>query len=174
MSRFKTVSRGAPVRREEQSQLTIHVVCVGEQEPVAALRQADKLARGLGAHLVLVAPQVVPYGVDLDQPPVNPDFTAARMVRIAAKAGVEADVNVVLCRDRIEGLESVLETHAVVIAGEKKLARQLNKHGHQVLAADRSFGHQEREGMMLDLFYGIIAVFFFAMTWVFTKVCDRL
>jgi len=27
---------------------------------------------------------------------------------------------------------------------------------------------------MLDLFYGIIAVVFFALTWVFTKACDRL
>jgi len=28
--------------------------------------------------------------------------------------------------------------------------------------------------MMLDLFYGIIAVVFFAATWAFTKACDRL
>jgi len=28
--------------------------------------------------------------------------------------------------------------------------------------------------MMLDLFYGIIAVVFFAVTWAFTKACDRL
>jgi len=28
--------------------------------------------------------------------------------------------------------------------------------------------------MMLDLFYVIIAVVFFAATWAFTKACDRL
>jgi len=27
---------------------------------------------------------------------------------------------------------------------------------------------------MLDLFYAIIAVVFFAVTWAFTKACDRL
>ncbi len=44
------------------------------------------------------------------------------MLDLAEQAGVEASVHVVLCRDRVEGLESVLGARAVVIAGEKRLA----------------------------------------------------
>jgi len=133
MSPIKTMSSGAPVRIEEKPQLAIHVAYTSEPETMAALRHAAKLATGLGARLLVVAPQVVPYGVDLDEPPVRPEFTAERMLRLAAEAGVEADVHVVLCRDRMEGLESVLGTNAVVVAGENKLTRQLKKRGHQAL-----------------------------------------
>jgi hypothetical protein len=133
MNSIKTVSSGVLARVEDKQQLAIHVAYTSERETIAALQHAAKLATGLGARLRVVAPQVVPYGVDLEQPPVRPEFTAERMLRLAAQAGVEADVHVVLCRDRIEGLESVLGTNAVVIAGENKLTRQLTKRGHQVL-----------------------------------------
>ncbi len=136
MSSIKTMSSRAPVRIEEKPQLAIHVAYTSEPETVAALRHAAKLAAGLGARLLIVAPQVVPYGVDLDQPPVSPDFTASRMLRLAAEADVEADVHIVLCRDRMDGLESVLGRNAVVLVGENKLARQLTKRGHQVLAVN--------------------------------------
>jgi hypothetical protein len=143
MNRLKTLSSGVLARIEEKPQLaiqvaarpqlTINVAFTSDRETVAALKQAATLAAGLNARLLLVAPQVVPYGVDLDQPPVRPEFTGAKMLRLAAEAGVEAGVHVVLCRDRIEGLESVLGTNAVVIAGENKLIRQLTKRGHQAL-----------------------------------------
>jgi hypothetical protein len=143
MSRFKTLSSSAPVRAEE-TQLAIHVAFTSEPETIAALQHAAILAAGLGARLQVIAPQVVPYGVDLDQPPVSPDFTGAEMQRMAAKAGVVADVHVVLCRDRIEGLESVLGTHAVVVGRENTLTRQLRKRGHEVLVVDR-FSKPEKE-----------------------------
>ena len=60
------------------------------------------------------------------------------------EAGVDADVHIMLCRDRLVGLESVLGTNAIVIAGENKLASQLTKRGHQVLALD-SPANAERE-----------------------------
>jgi hypothetical protein len=135
MNRLKTASSGVLAHVEEKPQLAIDVAYTSDPETVAALRRAAILATGLGARLRVVAPQVVPYGVDLDQPPVSPDFTASKMLRLTAEAGVEADVHIVLCRDRLEGLESVLRTDAVVIAGENKLIRQLAKRGHKVLAA---------------------------------------
>src|SRR5580704_14777336 len=121
MSPLKTMLSGAPVRTEEKQQLAIHVAFTSDRETLAALRHAAKLATGLNARLSIVAPQVVPWAAEIDHPPVSPDFTAARMLKLAAAAGVAADVHVVLCRDRIEGLESVLGKNAVVIAGENKL-----------------------------------------------------
>ncbi len=140
MMQFKTPSSSAPVRTEEKQQLVIHVVFTSDRETVAALRQAARLAAGLNTRLLIVAPQVVPWAAEIDQPPVSPEFTAGKMLRLAEEAGVDAGVHVVLCRDWVEGLESVLGSHAVVIAGEKRLARQLVKRGHQVLLVD-----QERE-----------------------------
>jgi hypothetical protein len=29
-------------------------------------------------------------------------------------------------------------------------------------------------GLMLDIFYVIVAILFFAVTWAFTKACDKL
>jgi hypothetical protein len=113
--------------------LAIHVAFTSDRETVAALRQAAKFAEGLNARILLVAPQVVPWAAEIDRPPVSPEFTAGKMLKLIEKSGVEAGVHVVLCRDRLEGLESVLGKNAVVIAGENKLARQLTKRGHQVL-----------------------------------------
>lgn len=144
MSPLKTMSSGVLARVDEKPQLSIQVAFTSDRETVAALRQAAKLASGLSARLVVVAPQVVPYGVDLDQPPVSPEFTAGKMLRLAEAAGVDAGVHVVLCRDRVEGLERVLGANDIVIAGEKRLARQLVKRGHQVLVVDCS-SNQERE-----------------------------
>jgi hypothetical protein len=103
MSQNKTMLSGAPVRIQEPTQLAIHVAFTSDRETVSALRHAAKLAAGLNARLSIVAPQVVPWAAEIDRPPVSPDFTAAKMLKLAADAGVEADVQVVLCRDRIEG-----------------------------------------------------------------------
>jgi hypothetical protein len=139
---MKTVLSGASLSTEEKQQLAIHVVFTSDRETVAALRHAARLASGLESRLLVVAPQVVPWAAELDRPPVSPEFTAAKMLKLAAEAGVEADVHVVLCRDRVEGMESVLGINAVVIAGEDKLARQLTKRGHRVLTVNAD---QERE-----------------------------
>jgi hypothetical protein len=73
---------------------------------------------------------------------VNPEFTAKRALEAARAAGVEADVNVVLCRDRAEGLHNALGKDGVVMIGggqkwwpypERNLARQLADRGHKVL-----------------------------------------
>jgi hypothetical protein len=144
MNRLKTSSSDVLARVEGGQELAIHVVFTTERETVAALQQAAKLAEGLGARLLLVAPQVVPWAAEIDRPPVSPDFKAAKMLRLAEEAGVDADVHIMLCRDRLVGLESVLGTNAIVIAGENKLASQLTKRGHQVLALD-SPANAERE-----------------------------
>lgn len=133
MNRLKTSSSGVLARIEEKPQVRINVAFTSDHETVAVLRQAATLAAGLNARILLVAPQVVPWAAEIDHPPVSPDFTASRMLKLTAEAGVEGDVLVVLCRDRLQGLESVLGRNAVVIAGENKLICQLTKRGYQAL-----------------------------------------
>ena len=97
-----------PARIEKQQEpqerkLAVNVAFTSERATAEALRYAATMARGLGAHLRVIVPQVVPYGRDLNDPDVNPEFTARRALEAARAAGVDADVNVVLCRDQAEG-----------------------------------------------------------------------
>jgi hypothetical protein len=145
MSRIQTTLSGftAPAETQEEAlPLALNVAFTSESATTEALRYAAFMADGLRARLQVIVPQVVPYGRDLNDPDVNPEFTAQRALEAARAAGVEADVNVVLCRDRAEGLHDALGTDGVVMIGggrswwpfaERKLARQLSNRGHRVL-----------------------------------------
>jgi hypothetical protein len=147
MSRIQTTLSGftAPAETQEEGlalPLALNVAFTSESATAEALRYAALMADGLRARLQVIVPQVVPYGRDLNDPDVNPEFTAQRALAAARAAGVEADVNVVLCRDRAEGLHNALGTDGVVMIGggrkwwpftERNLARQLSDRGHKVL-----------------------------------------
>jgi hypothetical protein len=142
MSRYQTTLSGFPARTERQEGLRLNVAFTSEYATAEALRYAAEMADGLGARLQVIVPQVVPYGRDLEDPDVNPEFTAQRARDAARAAGVEADVNVVLCRDRADGLHCALGADGIVMIGggrhwwpdpERALARQLSDRGHKVL-----------------------------------------
>jgi hypothetical protein len=122
--------------------LDVNVIFTSGKATVAAMREAAKLASDLGAHVRVLAPQVISFAVDLEHPPVNTDFLAERYREIAAEAGVEASVQIVLCRDALDALRMILRPNSLVIVGgsahwwptrERKLARALEAAGHQVL-----------------------------------------
>lgn len=147
MSRIQTVLSGFPARTERkedlaQQELALNVAFTSERATAAAIRYAATLAEGLGARLQVIIPQVVPYGRDLNDPDVKPEFTANRALEAARAAGVDADVNVVLCRDRTEGLHNALGADGLVVIGggrswwwfaERNLVKRLADHGHKVL-----------------------------------------
>lgn len=143
MSRHQTTLSGFPARTEiQQAGLALNVAFTSEKATAGALRYAAGMAQGLGARLQVIVPQVVPYGRDLNDPDVDPKFTARRALEAASAAGVEADVTVVLCRDRAEGLDSALGSEGIVMIGggrnwwpssERSLARRLAAAGHRVL-----------------------------------------
>jgi hypothetical protein len=142
MSRYQTTSSRFPARTQVEEALRLNVAFTSEHGTIEALRYAAAMADGLGARLQVIVPQIVPYGRDLEDPDVNPEFTAKRALDAASAAGVDADVNVVLCRDRAEGLHHALGMDGVVMIGgrrhwwpgaERTLARQLSERGHKVL-----------------------------------------
>ena len=142
MSRIQTTLSGLPVRTETQETLALNVAFTSERATAQALRYAALMADGLGARLKVIVPQVVPYGRDLNDPDVNAEFTANRALEAARAAEVDADVNVVLCRDRAEGLHNALGNDGLVMIGggrswwpfaERRLARKLIDLGHKVL-----------------------------------------
>ena len=122
--------------------LEVNVIFTSASATVTAMRQAARLASDLGASVRVLAPQVVSFATDLEHPPVNTDFLAQRYRAIAAEAGVDANVQIVLCRDALDALRMILKPGSLVVLGgsrhwwparERKLARALEAAGHQVL-----------------------------------------
>ena len=133
----------APARLEEsEHQLDVSVVFTSAEATSAALRHAGALADRLNARIRLVAPQVVPYHLPLESPPVLLDFSEHRLLEIARESPVETTIQIYLCRDAWEALKNVLAPHSLVVIGgkrrwwrtrEESLARRLHRAGHEVV-----------------------------------------
>ena len=127
---------------ESEHSLEIAVVFTSATPTIAALKRAGALADRLRARINLVVPQIVPYPLPLESPPVLVEFSERRLREIAMQSPVETSVHIYLCRDPLETLKSVLAPRSLVVIGgqkhwwptrEKRLARQLRRAGHEVI-----------------------------------------
>lgn len=100
------------------------------------------MAENLSARITLLVPQVVPFPLPLQSPPVLLDWNERRFRVIANETPVVTTVQIYLCRDRIEALRTVLRPHSIVVVGgrkrwwptrESRLARYLRQRGHEVI-----------------------------------------
>jgi hypothetical protein len=130
-----------PVEKADQK-LNIAVVFTSVESTLAALKEAGTLASSLGARITLLVPQVVPYPLALETPPVLIEFNERRFRLIASQSPVETTVQIYLCRDSLATLTKALSPGSIVVLGgqkrwwptrEKKLARQLRRAGHEVV-----------------------------------------
>src|SRR5205809_2017359 len=122
----------------------LHVV-IPHREPEltrAALKYAATFADGLDVRLRLIDVHVVPYGVPLDEPTVNPKHITRRLQSLAQESDLEISAEVVYARDWEQGLRRVLGPGSLVLmaiqrawwrTSEKRLAARLRKLGHQVI-----------------------------------------
>jgi len=138
---FKFARPAVVAEPASNSKLEIIVLHTQEVETVNALKMAAELASGL-APVRLLAIQVVPYPLGLDTPPVSVEFLEKRFVEMAQEAAVEVAVDIRLCRDAGDVLESELGPHSVVVIGGRRhwwptaamrLAWRLERLGHQVV-----------------------------------------
>jgi len=150
--RVLDVEQQSPVELQEAAKplLDIVVVHISDASTLRALKTAAVLAAELSARVHVVAPRIIPYPLELNQPQVPVSFTARQLRELAAEAGVEASVDIILCRDLMTTLTAVLKPQSVIVLGEHhshwwrfnwldreyRLAQQLRKLGHQVLSAD--------------------------------------
>jgi hypothetical protein len=123
----------------------IHTTLAGT---VAALRAAADLAKHLGGRLSLLAPEVVPFLLPLEEPNVAIEFLKKRYCGMVASAGLldeEVTIRILLCRDRVAALKLTLAPRSLIVVGgstrwwkrsEHKLARSLRKMGHHVVFVD--------------------------------------
>jgi hypothetical protein len=139
-----------PFAEEAGSKPNVSVVFTSVDATLAALREARCLlgtqAGGLGGHITLIVPQIVPYPLPLDSAPVLVDFNERRLRVIAGGSRIETRVCIYLCRDSLETLKSVLKPHSLVVLGsrkrwwptaEKRLAAKLRGAGHEVIVTER-------------------------------------
>jgi hypothetical protein len=111
-----------------------------------ALDAANRLGTGLHATLRLVKVQVVPYPLELTQPPVFIDFLKSQLARFQSELPVSREI--FLTRDFEEGLVGTLGRDSIVILASGKrlwrtrserLAASLRRAGCKVVLVSTEF-----------------------------------
>lgn len=130
--------------------LDVIVLHTSDSSTRKALKAASSLAVELSARVHILALRVVPYPLELNAPQVPVSFTANQLRKLAEQAGVEAAIDIVLCRDMMTTLSTVLSPQSLIVLGEShtpwwrlgwlerenRLAQRLRTLGHQVVSAD--------------------------------------
>ncbi len=133
-----------PDLRESDRRLDLKVIFTDLPKTAAALAAARSMAQGLGAHITLMAAQVVPYPLPLAAPDVPVEFTERLLESLAAE---DTTIEIYLCRDRDETLRRAVPPDSLVIVGarksrwwtswlpsrERSLAKLLRQDGRRVL-----------------------------------------
>jgi hypothetical protein len=108
----------------------------------SALKYAATLAMDLNIRLRLIDVHVVPYGVPLDAPTVDPRHLARRVRSLAMESELPISAEVIYARDWEQGLRRALAPGSLVLMAmkrswwpnkDKRLAARLRKLGHQVM-----------------------------------------
>jgi hypothetical protein len=108
----------------------------------AALKYASGLSHDLDVRLRLIDVHVVPYGVPLDEPTVDPKYLGRRIRNLARESTQPVSAEIVYARDWEQGLRRVLSPASLILmaiqrswwrTSEKRLAARLRKLGHQVI-----------------------------------------
>ena len=148
LSRGFVPASGHPERPEERqthSSFEINVVFTSNDATMAALQRASALASRLSARIILVVTHIVPCPLPLENPPVPCGFNEGRLCAIAGEAGIETIIRPYVCRDRLQTLLAVLNSHSLVIVGgrkrwwptsEARLAKSLRRSGHEVILTE--------------------------------------
>lgn len=139
------VSRFVRSSRAEGPNLRLHVVYTTADATKASLKLACLLARDLGAKVELLLPQVVPYPVPLDSPTTPASFAEELAIALVRNCDVDADVKVLLCRDREETVPLWLPSESIAVIGRIRrwgpgsswrLIRAIRRNGHHVIVVD--------------------------------------
>jgi hypothetical protein len=129
----------------DDARLEVLVLFTTAPETVLALRKAAGLASQLNARIELIVPEIVPYPLPIEHPPVAPSFLIDRYQTIVQQAGIDADIRVCLCREPRAALAATLKPGSLIMIGsrtrwwltrETRVARWLEAQGHRVVLVD--------------------------------------
>lgn len=134
-----------PESEEGSERLRINVLFTTPRETRVALKRAAELSTGLNAEILLIVPQILPFPLELDNPPVPLDFASHQLCSLMESIDLDLDGRIYLCRDRLQTFLHVLHLNSVTVLGMKarwffsrseRLARALRRSGHQVIVAE--------------------------------------
>jgi len=139
------VKHAAPSSQSEQAGFAVTVLFTTAAETLDALKTATALAADLNTSISLIGVQAVPYPLPLERPPVYVEYLCDRLRAVADEVFMPVQVHQYFGRDAAQTLISVLPAVSIVVIGSqrrwwptraKKLARLLQRHGHQAILAD--------------------------------------
>lgn len=139
--RVRTQPRlGVIEQAQHEAELDLVIPFTTPELTRAALDAANRMGGGLNATLRLVKVQVVPFPLDLEQPPVYIDFLKDQLAQFESELPVAGEVR--LAREFEAGLEGTLGRESVVILATprrpwrtrtERLAATLRRAGHKVV-----------------------------------------
>jgi hypothetical protein len=136
----KTARDFTPVA--DSSELSVVIPHKRPQLTKAALKYAAKFTLDLNVRLRLIDIHVVPWGIPLDEPSVDPKYLARRISSLAQESPLPVSAEVVYARDWEQGLRRSLAPGSLVLmaiqrsrwrTSDKRLAARLRKLGHHVV-----------------------------------------
>jgi hypothetical protein len=125
----------------------VNIVFTDPRGTAAALRLAAGLAGDLDFGLGIVVAELIPYPLPLDCPPVPLRFRISQLLDLTRRSGVQAEVQLQLCRNPLETLKRLLPLQSPVVIGvrntwhptrARRLANNLQRMGYQVVVAPHS------------------------------------
>jgi len=128
-----------------EPQLSVFVVFTSVKQTLNALEKASELAKNLGAKIVIVAAQVIPFPLPLDEPPVSFELVMRRFETMAARKLEGLHISPYLCREPCQAYQRVLNRNSPVVIGlkkrwwrtpEEKLARKLQSAGFKIIPVE--------------------------------------
>lgn len=129
----------------EPGRLRIHVLYTNFRDTRIALKAAVEMSALLESEIALIVPQIVPFPLPLEDPPVPLEFASERIRSLAESTAVELHGFIYLCRNPLDTLIQELPARSVVVIGarrnwpfgkSKRLARALRRNGHEVILAN--------------------------------------
>jgi hypothetical protein len=120
--------------------LPIYILFTNPTATLSAVRTVAAYASDLNAEIEVFVPQLVPYSLPLDHPPVPTEWLERRFS--ALFSGFQITVQICLCRDRMEGIRTMLPAKSTIVIGasgrwwafrERRLAKDLRRQGQGVI-----------------------------------------
>ena len=134
-------SRGSWERLRPSPELPVYVPYTTSELTRAALTAVAAFTGNLGAHVLLVAVQIVPFPLPLNRPPVSPSFVEQKLKAAACEIELPVITQVVIARDREVAFDRAISPGSLVVLATKKrwwptpqmkLARSLARAGHSL------------------------------------------
>ncbi|HEX4133560.1 MAG TPA: hypothetical protein VHY84_02980 [Bryobacteraceae bacterium] len=139
--RVKTqISSGSVEQERHQAELDLVVPFTTPDLTRSALNAADRMGGELNASLRLVKVQVVPYPLQIDQPPVYLEFLKNQLAQFRSELPMTNEVR--LSRESEAGLLGALKRDSIVVLATRRrpwrtrnerLAAKLRRAGHKVV-----------------------------------------